>query len=41
MLEPGTPFPPLDLPRAGGGRLRLPADLSDRWGVVIVYRGHW
>jgi hypothetical protein len=41
MLDGGDPFPPLELDKTGGGKVRLPADLAGSWGVVLLYRGHW
>ena len=41
MLDGGDPFPPLELDKVGGGKVRLPEDLAGSWGVVLLYRGHW
>lgn len=34
-------FPPLELQLAGGGTLRLPADIETPYAAVIFYRGYW
>lgn len=41
LLHPGDGFPNLNVPRTGGGRLALPADLAGSYGVVLFYRGAW
>src|ERR1700739_1591952 len=41
LLNPGDRFPTLDVPRAGGGLLTLPAALAGSFGVVLFYRGSW
>lgn len=41
MLDGGDPFPRIELPKVGGGQVRLPDDLAGNWGVVLLYRGHW
>jgi hypothetical protein len=41
MLDSGDRFPNLELDQVGGGKLRLPHDLADEWGVILMYRGHW
>lgn len=41
MLDSGDRFPDLELDQVGGGKLRLPHDLADEWGVILMYRGHW
>jgi peroxiredoxin len=40
-LSPGDPFPALNVPLAGGGRLELPGALAGSYGVVLFYRGSW
>lgn len=40
-LAVGEPFPPLTASLVGGGRVDLPADVSDGWAVLLLYRGHW
>lgn len=40
-LQNGAVFPTLDVPRLGGGSLKLPADLAGSYGVILIYRGHW
>ena len=40
-LDAGTAFPALDLTLVDGTSLSLPADLDDRWGIILLYRGHW
>ncbi len=41
LLQNGTTFPALALPKVGGGTLDLPTDLAGSYGVVLVYRGSW
>lgn len=40
-LQNGTIFPALELPRLGGGTLKIPEELAGSYGVVLIYRGHW
>lgn len=40
-LQNGAKFPPIDLPRLGGGTLNLPGELAESYGVILIYRGHW
>jgi peroxiredoxin len=40
-LRNGQPFPPLEVPAAGGGTISLPDDLAGSYGVVLIYRGSW
>ena len=40
-LQNHSLFPSLEVPRVGGGTLRLPDDLSGAYGVVLFYRGAW
>ncbi|MEM7423330.1 MAG: redoxin domain-containing protein [Pseudomonadota bacterium] len=39
MLLPGQPFPKLDLPRVGGGRIRNDTIIAPAMTVLNVYRG--
>jgi peroxiredoxin len=41
LLSPGDSFPPLSLPRAGGGSLVIPDVFEGRYGIVLFYRGSW
>ncbi len=41
LLQNHSPFPSLEVPRVGGGALRLPDDLTGSYGVVLLYRGAW
>ena len=41
MLDGGDAFPNLEFSKVGGGTIKLPDDLADQWGVVLLYRGHW
>lgn len=41
ILDSGDPFPHLEFDRVGGGKLQLPNELANDWGVVLFYRGHW
>lgn len=40
-LEPGDRLPTITADTVQGDRVRVPEDLSDNWGVVLVYRGHF
>lgn len=40
-LMNGQKFPALELPKVGGGMLKLPDALAGSFGVVLVYRGDW
>ena len=40
-LENGQTFPNLNFSVVGKPDLSLPNDLSERWAVVLFYRGHW
>lgn len=41
VLQNGQRFPHLEVAAVGGGRISLPDDLADSFGVVLVYRGSW
>jgi len=41
ILDTDDVFPTMELAKLGGGTLSLPAELHDRWGVILFYRGHW
>lgn len=41
LLDSGDAFPGLDLTLIDGSRLRVPADLSRPYNVVLVNRGAW
>jgi peroxiredoxin len=41
ILDAGDPFPALELTLTDGKRLRLPADLTHPFNVVLVNRGAW
>jgi peroxiredoxin len=41
VLHNGDSFPAISLAAVGGGRLSLPHDLADDFGVVLFYRGWW
>jgi peroxiredoxin len=40
-LQNGQRFPKLEIPAVGGGIIGIPECLSDSYGVVLIYRGHW
>lgn len=40
-LTNGQQFPSLVVPAVGGGAISLPDDLTDSYGVVLIYRGSW
>lgn len=41
LLGPGDPFPPLSVPRTGGGSIDLPGVFAGKFGVLLIYRGSW
>jgi peroxiredoxin len=41
LLNPGDPFPALEVVLPGGETLRLPDALAGHYGVVLLYRGSW
>lgn len=41
MLQTSDVFPALSFPRAGGGEIHLPTDLTGSFGVILFYRGAW
>ena len=41
FLDTGDMFPRLEMSKIGGGKIVLPNDLLDKWGVVLFYSGHW
>jgi len=41
QLGPGDKFPDYTVPTAAGGLLRIPADLTGEYAVIIFYRGIW
>ncbi|MGH4011142.1 MAG: peroxiredoxin family protein [Pseudonocardiaceae bacterium] len=40
-LHNGDTFPTLTIDTVGGGAISLPSDLTDSFGVVLIYRGSW
>lgn len=40
-LSAGDPFPQLNLPAVGGGRLAMPRDAAGRPAVLLFYRGRF
>ncbi len=40
-LDSGNAFPELPLRLVDGSTLTLPGGLNGKWGVLLVYRGHW
>ncbi|GIX47850.1 MAG: hypothetical protein KatS3mg131_2061 [Candidatus Tectimicrobiota bacterium] len=40
-LKPGDLFPTFTFPTVQHGTLTVPADLSQRYTVLLVYRAHW
>lgn len=40
-LDNGAVFPEMVFDSTDGGRITLPADLKDKWTVLLFYRGHW
>ncbi len=40
-LDTGAPMPELSVDTIGHGRLDIPGTFGSKWGVVLVYRGHW
>jgi peroxiredoxin len=41
LLDYADPFPTLEIPAVGGGTIRLPRDLEDTFGVILINRGSW
>jgi peroxiredoxin len=41
MRQNNDIFPSLTFPRAGGGEIHLPGDLSGGFGVILFHRGSW
>ena len=41
LLEPGDPFPTVEVALAGGDTLTLPDALAGHFGVVLLMRGAW
>jgi peroxiredoxin len=41
LLEPGDPFPTVEVAVAGGDTLTLPDALAGHFGVVLLLRGAW
>jgi len=40
-LAIGDSFPSLRLTLVDGRTLKVPADLSSKYKVILFYRGHW
>lgn len=40
-LDSGDAFPALEFRLLDGSALNLPEAWAGRWGVVLLYRGHW
>ena len=40
-IDKGGQFPDIELAIAGGGKLRLPADIDTPYAFILFYRGHW
>lgn len=40
-LDAGDFFPRWILKLTDDSSLSLPADLAGKWGIVLIYRGHW
>jgi len=40
-LDPGTPFPSLNLSLLSGDSFNIPADLDSPMTLALFYRGHW
>jgi peroxiredoxin len=40
-LQNGQFFPELKIAALDGGTLNLPSDLAGKYGVILIYRGHW
>ena len=41
MHDTGDFFPVMEFNTTTGETVVLPGDLIGRWGVVLLYRGHW
>ena len=40
-LDAGDDFPRIEFDTIDGDKLALPGHFQGRWGVFLVYRGHW
>ena len=40
-LDTNDMFPQLELQLVSGEKLKLPKDIGEGYGVVLIYRGHW
>lgn len=40
-LDIGDKFPDMDLSLISGKIITIPGMLKGKWGVFLVYRGHW
>ena len=40
-LTNGDRFPTMVVDTLQEGTLRIPDEIGDRWGVVLIYRGDW
>ena len=41
FLDTNDTFPQLELQLISGEKLKLPKDMGEGYGVVLIYRGHW
>jgi hypothetical protein len=41
ILDSGDKLPMLTMETVRHGRVTLPDHFGDRWGVFLIYRGHW
>ena len=40
-LDSNDPFPYLELKLTDGRSISLPADMSGKWTILLIYRGYW
>lgn len=40
-LDTGDPMPELSFSTLDHGRITVPDVFESKWGVVLLYRGHW
>ena len=41
LLDSGDVFPMIEFQTVAGKQLRLPADVAEKWTVLLFYRGDW
>lgn len=41
ILDSGDQIPEMTIETVNHGRLTLPQDFGEGWGVFLIYRAHW